>query len=754
MRMNEGKFEQVYIIMKSLSIIYTVFGIGLLLYFAGTLQNCSTAAKDGTASLAGEYMGTQNCVECHVKEYKDWLGSHHDLSMQEANDSTVLGDFNNSVFENKGITSRFFKKDGKFFVNTEGVNGEYQNFEIEYAFGVTPLQQYMISLPGGRLQCLHITWDSEKNKWFDLQPSEKFAPDDWMHWTKGSMTWNTMCADCHSTYLEKNYFQEADSFHTTWEIINVSCEACHGPAKKHVEYVNSKAHEKGERVKGSYMYQTADLSSKELTDQCARCHAFRSQFSEVYDHSGHLMDHYVPEVLRPGMYHSDGQILEEVYVYGSFLQSKMYQNNVGCTDCHDAHSMRVRVDGNPLCIQCHIPNQYDTPEHHFHEDKTDGALCINCHMPGKYYMGNDYRRDHSFRVPRPDQSVKYGTPNACNQCHEDQTAQWSADAIVEWYGPKRQPHYSDILTAANAGEPEAFPKMVQMMSDTSQPEIVRATAIWHLSNWNDEMAQNAIIQALKDTNDLIRHTAVGAMNNFSMEDRMRYLPELLNDSIRAIRAHTAYALAEAPGQLIPERMKSDLDKAMKEYEGVLAMQADFPTGQMMQGQYYHKKGDMENAEKAYLRAIQKDPYLSHPQMNLANLYYNQGRMDEAEKLLKQAVEKVPEEGEAHYMLGLLLAEKEQLEAAESHLAKAAKLTGNPRHYYNWALTLQHLEKVKEAEGAFLEALKIDPYSVDNIYALAILYIQQKNLSKARPLLEELLKIQPDNPQLLELMQTL
>ena len=722
------------------SILPISFGLAFLLFVAGMWQQCSP----GSLSLEKQYIGTQACASCHEPEMTAWQGSHHDRSMQVATDQTVLGDFGNARFESNGVVSTFFKKDGKFFVNTEGSDSLHHDFEIKYTFGVTPLQQYMVEMERGKIQCLLLAWDDIDKKWFDLQPDNRYPPDDWMHWTRGSMTWNTMCADCHSTYLQKNYFEAQDSFDTRWAIMDVSCEACHGPGLEHQKYVKSSAYKRGERVTGSFMHLTADLSSQEQVDQCARCHSRRSQYSKVYDHSGVFMDHYLPEILRPGLYYPDGQILDEVYVYGSFLQSKMYRNSVRCSDCHDAHSLKLKFSGNELCLQCHVKEKYDTPSHHFHDPAGEGASCISCHMPGRIYMGNDYRRDHSFRVPRPDLSLRFGSPNSCNECHDDKTAAWAAEAVVEWYGPVRQPHFADILAPVLSGAQAAGPELRSMLGDTSKPEIVQATAIWLLGSSGDEASRQTLIDGLAHQNPLVRFMAVDAMEHFPAEDRVRYLVPLLNDPVFTVRTQAAYVLAGPADQLLQGEEKQAFERADQEFQEVLVMQADFPGGQLLKGQYFYKKKDLERTGQAFKGAIRRDPYLLPAYLNLAQLYYQEGKNADAVREFKNAIRVQPDNASAWYSLGLLLAEMDELQEAKIYLAKAAELGGNPRYYYNLGLVYQNLEQNIEAEAAFKKALAIDPASEANLYALAILYLQHGQSKKARGVVGKLLEISPDN----------
>ena len=70
---------------------------------------------------------------------------------------------------------------------------------------------------------------------------------------------------------------------------------------------------------------------------------------------------FAPVLPMPPAYHPDGQVKEEDYVYGSFVQSRMYQSGVTCSHCHDPHGGQLKASGNAVCTQCHVPQVYDTP---------------------------------------------------------------------------------------------------------------------------------------------------------------------------------------------------------------------------------------------------------------------------------------------------------------------------------------------------------------------------------------------------------
>jgi Flp pilus assembly protein TadD len=727
--------------------------LGVIFLFKG----CGpTSARDqmGMRILTDrDYVGSETCQSCHEKAYADWHGSDHDKAMMKADFNSVRGYFN-TTFTSQGVTSTFFMKDGRYFVNTQGPDGEYHDYEVIYTFGIRPLQQYIVQFPDGRLQCLRTAWDTEKREWFDLYPDIEIEPDEWLHWSRGGLNWNTMCSDCHSTNVHKNFDPETKSFNTTYSIINVSCEACHGPGREHVDFANSRRFDSASYNPRDHLYMTSRLTAHEQVDDCARCHARRVQYTLAYNHEGEFMDHYVPEILRDHLYFADGQIYDEVFEYSSFTQSKMYQMNVKCTDCHNPHSLELKLVGNALCGQCHSPSQYDTPEHHFHTVNTEGAECINCHMTGRVYMGNDYRRDHSFRVPRPDLSVKYNVPNSCNQCHDhqDKSAQWAADAIVEWYGPDRVENYADILTLGSTRTQEAVPHLIRLIDDPTQTAMARATAIWYLDQIVPSGTVDAIIRSLKSEDHIVRHTAINSLITMPPDQKSQHIAPLLQDRIRTVRLAAANALADVPMERIRPEFRADFERTLQEYMHSFGIRLDFPGGQFEVAQFYDRTGEDHRAEQAYIMAVELDNRLNAARLNLAHLYNRQGQNEKAIELFQMVIEQEPEYGLTYYSLGLLYAEENRMHEAIENLSKAAELENNPRIFYNLGIAYQQTNQPDSAENAYLRGLLLDPNDHNLMYALSVLYIQQEMFPNARPYVEELISAYPDNAQLRQMRQ--
>ena len=697
------------------------------------------------------FLGDNNCKECHEDEFKDWKGSHHDLAMQIADSTTVLGDFNNNTFKSQGVTSHFYKKGKDFYVNTEGPDGKNHDYKIVYTFGITPLQQYIVQFPNGHYQCLRTAWDTEKSKWFDLYPDFKVVHSEWLHWSRGGLNWNNMCSDCHSTNVRKNYDYKTESYNTKYAIINVNCEACHGPGKQHVEDVNRLG---DNYVSSGTMRMTLNTAPKDLVDQCARCHMRREQFSQAFNFAGTMLDHYFPQLIEEPIYQPDGQILDEDYVYGSFVQSKMYKNNVTCNNCHNSHSLKLKFDGNALCAQCHVTDKYDTTKHHFHKMNTEASQCINCHMPGKYYMGNDFRRDHSFRVPRPDISVKYGTTNACAGCHKKDD-KWAWEAFQKLYGTVDSLHFSDKLVPGIRRQPHAEIGLLELINDKNEVEIVRASAVKALAAYNTENFINQYLSWLNDRSAVVRGATLDVLSEINNTDYVNSILPLLKDPKRSVRIKAFTTLSGLNENNVPETYKTVYEKVKIEFFTHLDTNSDFVGGRVKRANYHLKRGETEQGIAGYESALALDNLNNQARLTLANLYYNVKNFKKAEDAFKTVIAQEPDFGPTYYSLGLMYAELNRINDAIVQLQKAqVKMPENTRVYYNLSLLYDKNNDQKNAENILVKGLKIDANNESILYALAYHYSKYGQENKAKNILVRLVQLYPNNPQYASFLQGL
>ncbi len=735
-------------------------------------------SERGWAESSAEFVGAAVCAECHKGQADLWRGSHHAQAMREATEATVLGDFAGASFDYFGTKTTFSREGGKFRVHTDGPDGALHGYDVAYTFGVYPLQQYLIAMPGGRLQALGAAWDARPKdkggqRWFHLYQDQKLASGNRLHWTGRDQTWNYMCADCHSTNVNKNFDLSTNTYATTWSEVDVSCESCHGPASNHVAWAKAqagapsgqsttetqgtprfgltnwlKARDNGHwemNPETGIAKRTEPLVSAEI-DTCAACHSRRRVISADAAPGAKLLDSYAPAYLEPGLYHADGQIDGEVFEFGSFVQSRMYGAGVTCSNCHEPHSLALRAEANSLCGQCHLPAKFDTVEHSHHQPGSSGALCVNCHMPAKTYMGVDERRDHSFRVPRPDLSTSLGPPNACTQCHTDKPADWAARSIAAWYPRGRQttPHYGTALQAGRSGGPGAEQALNRLIANREVPAIARASALLLLPRYPSAASSASVQSAIKDPDPLVRAAAPRALSGSPSPEIVQSVAMLLMDPMRAVRVEAARALAGTDPQVLSVDQRAAFTKATSELVAAEMTDADRPEAHLNLGLLDVRRQRPAEAEGEYRTALRLDPSFVPAMVNLADLARMRGMDEQGARLLRDAMAIEPDNAAVRYSLGLLLVRQRNYPEALPLFRRATELApDNVRYGYVYAIALNSTGSYRQAIDELERAHRRGPDDRDVMTALVSLTREKGDLVAALFYARQLLGRYPD-----------
>lgn len=684
-------------------------------------KTTKTVSKSTVSGSSATYIGSEACIDCHSAEVEAWQGSHHDMAMKHATDDSVLGNFDNQTITHQGKPNRFFRKGHEFWVNIEGPDGQFKDYKISYTFAFEPLQQYMVEFEDGRVQLIPFAWDSRTKseggqRWFHLYPDT--TNTDEFYWTNSGQNWNFMCADCHSTNLEKNYDMASNTYSTTWSEINVGCEACHGPASEHVEQAKQAAHSakanSGKSVQltahygfdrdlsksvkewvyqeGNSTLQPKDIIHTNQVQTCAQCHSRRTQLNETADHvKGSFFDKYRLSLISPELYHHDGQIYDEDYVYGSFLQSAMAEKGVTCTNCHDPHTAELKIAEEAVCSQCHIASEYTPEKHTFHEANTEASKCTTCHMPETTYMEVDPRRDHSWHVPRPDISQHIKTPNVCTSCHEDKTDQWANKQIGQWFPDSKyrnQQHFAVAFYADSIGHRGAEDALAYSAQDSSLSNIIRASSLERLSGNTGKNTLISLARAVKHDDEMIRLGVVQGSSGFPFTDRWQILEPLLTDPVLSIRSETAGALVRYWGEMNPLQ-KDQIKPALEEYIEIQRFNGDRGFGRTNLGNVYRDLGKHEQAIEYYLGAIKIEPYFENSYANLADLYRALGDEPKALATLKQGIQAQPKSSVLPYSAGLSLLRVKDYDQATRYLKQAAETAQtDPQYWYVYGLALE------------------------------------------------------------------
>jgi tetratricopeptide (TPR) repeat protein len=713
---------------------------------AWSVSHRSTRSVGPVSGAPATFLGSDSCASCHAPEHAAWKRSQHARAMQHASPESVRGNFENAHFTYNGVTSTFFRREGRYYVRTDGADGQLADFEVKFTFGLEPLQQYLVELPGGRVQALSIAWDTRPaaaggGRWFHLYPDDKVGHADELHWTGRQQNWNFMCADCHSVDVHKNYDPAANRYATRYAEVPVGCEACHGPGSAHAawaQHPDKSLASEGLTVllterRGVHWAISADTgnatrSAARTTDTeigvCAPCHARRAQVADDYRAGRPWLDDYLPALLTAPLYYPDGQQKDEVYIWASFLESRMYAHGVTCSDCHDPHSGKARLEGDALCGQCHSLPKYASTAHHHHAPEGEGARCVSCHMPTTTYMQVDARRDHSLRIPDPAASAALGTPNACNACHRDQDPAWAAATLARWNGHAPHPFqdFGAAFAAADAGHAGAGAGLAAIARDAAQPAIVRASAVTRLAATPDDSTPQVAAMAAQEASPLLRLAALTLVDVMPPPQRESVARPLLGDPVRSVRIEAARVLAPVAGNSPALAADPAWQRAQAEYVTSQNYNADRPESRVALGTFLGLTGQGEQAAQQFAAARALDPAFAPAYVNEADLWRALGADARAGDVLRAGLKAVPQDPSIHYAAALWLIRAHDRGAALAEFAHAAQLGPQvPRYAEVYGIALNELGQHAQAVRVLEEARRRWPQDPSIRNALAAAY---------------------------------
>ncbi|MFO1417780.1 MAG: ammonia-forming cytochrome c nitrite reductase subunit c552 [Methylotetracoccus sp.] len=724
-----------------------------------------------------QHVGSSICAECHKAEYEAWRGSDHALAMQVASPDTVLGNFEGAKFRHGSTTSRFLRRDGRYVVETDGPDGRLTEFPIKYTFGVKPLQQYLIELSGGRLQALSIAWDARSRsdggqRWYHLYPNEIIDHRDPLHWTGPYQNWNYMCADCHSTHVQYNYDAKADRLDTRWSEISVACEACHGPGSQHVSWARGPrtpgVEDPALAAKGLAVHlkrtppprpaqSPADTTPPSSFDEpeelnvCARCHSRRTALTNAFRAADGFEQHYLPALLTADLYHVDGQILDEVYEYNSFRQSRMFSQGVRCSHCHEPHSLALRGDPQTVCLQCHAAERYVAVSHDHHPRRAD-ARCVDCHMPSKTYMGIDKRRDHSFRVPRPDLSASLGVPDACGQCHK-RGPDWSAARVRKWLGrdAKGFQQFAGAFDTVRSGGIGAERSLRDLLRAESAPPLVKGSLLAAAGQFVGAIPDE-LTASLASSHSAQRLGALRALEAASPEERWHYAAHLLEDPIRHIRIEAARMLM-APN--LDDRQRQRIERPLHELREAAETYVSVPSWRLISADLNAREGRIDQAIADYEAALRIQPVFGRAYVNLADLYRGLGDEQRARAILDRGLAVLPEDGALHYALGLHFVRIRETARGMQELKRATELSTDDAGFaYAYAVGLDSTGHAAAAMSFLHQRLAHHPSERQSLYLLTQLALQHGKASAVRPFERTLERLGEDDPDARRLLDWL
>ncbi|MEN8828926.1 MAG: multiheme c-type cytochrome [Lentimonas sp.] len=645
-------------------------------------------------------IGPEACVECHAEEVAEWKSSHHAKANRPISMERDAGAFTPARrIKESGVTYELALKGTEFELHVVDDDKPSLTYKLVGVIGETPLRQYLAVLPGNKFQTISATYDVFNDKWVDVFAGQDRVPGEWGHWTGQGMNWNSNCAYCHTTEYQKGFDFDANTYHSTWVQQGLACAECHSNLESHVK----------EAAKDNYISTIPAQSTEQVEANCATCHSRRDQLTaDAFKIGDNYHDHFglsLPD--QPGLYHADGQILDEVFVYGSFEMSNMGHAGVSCMDCHNPHTLEhiLPFENNMLCMRCHeAGGTMNAPiikpvEHSFHKEGSTGNQCVECHMPKTTYMQVDPRADHGFHSPDPLMTKELGIPNACSNCHNDQSLDWAVEHAETWYGDRlehsRQRARARALTAAYTLQPEGMNALLELAAEEIIPAW-QATYSGLLANYLPNVKVVEHLKSLADhESPLVRARVVSALAMLPEIDRT--VIDKLSDPTLSVRMNAARSVSSR-NQPISNQQTLDEWNTYQEFN------SDRPQSLLMQASKAASENRPADVQKFIARALlmdSKNPEMYHQG---AILLSSAGLNDAATRYLNTGWEMASDNVMFPYSLGLLAAESNDLNKAVGYLEEAVAM--QPQFYrawYNLSLAYQKLNRPEDTARAQLKA---------------------------------------------------
>jgi len=567
-----------------------------------------------------------------VEKYQQWSDSIHGRMIQLANRKSVVS--NPDLPGGPGNAKLW--KDDRFYI----VEGGIEN-KVEYTLGNRRVQHYLTMRSNGQIHVLHTAWDVKRQEWFDSKDIVRDAPE------KFIQQWNTSCFYCHTTQQVqdvKGFDPQTFEYKTAWVESSAACERCHGPMASH-----ARAAEVGESSK--YPSAKPDTSFAKLM-VCGQCHWAKTVVATGFDMRKPYFDHYSPglmhlddgEVNDPSWW-ADGRPRRFSNEAAAFFMSGCFQSGKAtCMSCHDPHWNRT--DGNDAlmnksdqyCINCHVGQKSSSHTNHTVESK--GSSCVGCHMPHSVNGVKTTMRDHSMSFPEPENTVRYGIPNACNECHADKAPQWALDNVEKWYPSRsaRPRMRATAFTLARKNDIRSVNALIRLTTDSGENAEIRAAAVGYLGRFNSELATRMLIALVGDKEPLVRIEAARGLASVATTGSANALAKLLDDPYRAVRVRAAASLTSPlfPNLTFETETRKSFDKAVDEFRKSLELEGDHPNIQIRLGGLEYTLGNHELSRQAYIRALRLNPQEPEAYVGLALLEMEKGNRTQALRYAQRA----------------------------------------------------------------------------------------------------------------------
>ncbi len=728
--------------------------IFFLIILFGSLSFSCKHKKNNQQTADTTFSGSESCIDCHERFYELWAPSWHGKAMQPVN-AGFVAEYRLPAevpVEVEGKQYHITYEDSSMIM-VEKKDGEVlKEYPLVWSLGGRNVFCFLTPLDKGKLQTIPLAYDMNREQWFNYPASSirhfgEEEEDEALPWKDPMYTFNTGCYNCHVSQLSTNFDLATETYHTTWREPGINCETCHGPSAEHVE-VCREAEKTGEEPEDLKIIITSTFTPEQHDASCAPCHAKVTPVTASYMPGEPFFDHFDIATLEDPDFYPDGRDLGENYTMTGWMMNPCKEeSDLNCVTCHTS-SGRNRFSENPndACTSCHEYNGTHLQEHTMHEPGSEGSVCVNCHAPTREFVGHFLRSDHSFRPPMPEATIKFGSPNACNSCHTDESPEWANEIVKSRTNGDYQEetlYWAQLIKEAREGQWERLDEMLDIIEKDAYGEVVVTSFIRLLNSCSDEKKWSTILGALQDNESpLVRAAAATALSGNLSEEAKNALLTAAADDYRVVRVSAALSLSPFGDDRFTTAEATTRGEATDEYIGSLLARPDNWSSHYNKGLFHQNRGEVQKALNSYETAARLYPHALLPLINSSVLYSSVGNTTKAEENLRKAVQHEPDNEAANLNLGLLLAEQGKMQEAEAALRRA--LEANPQQAvaaYNLSVIASKQSVARAVEYASIAA-ESRPEEPKYAYTLAYYQLENNEKEKAIATLKKLIDDHP------------
>ena len=644
-----------------------------------------------------QFAGSEACAKCHAEEYTAWRGSTHARAGGAPKDATLIARFDGQPLRFKEATVIPTRKtDGSLAFLVEEFSGDRFELPVDAVIGGGHMvgggtQSFFQKFPDGTMRFLPFDFIRKENQWFvQLERDLTWAPitpnlslyQDLANWPPnrvlGTPIGMSNCQNCHGSQIAVAYNEKERRYQTHYQTLQINCESCHGPGKRHIDIVSKPGFEKLTDIGVTAL---ATVSKEQSLQVCFQCHATKTLLREEPYLQGARFEDYF-SVLLPLFteepFTVDGRVNSFGYQSNHMFSDCYLNGSMTCVDCHDPHSQTYRdVFGRPLvgrfdnrqCTSCHASKASGT-EHSRHKPDSPGNQCISCHMPFLQHQGVGQhftfaRSDHSIPIPRPAFDQQIGIENACQKCHSDKDIAWQEEKVIEWWGSAKphNPVVAGLIQARGLPDPELTQDLLLAPHADHPMAQMRGLATFirrFVRPGRSFTNQSTIakIQAFARQDDLdlkalalmALHTGYGErsdVRDFLSEQRAR-----LGSNPLAIESRWAVA-ADAFGMALAQN--DDFPGALDCFKRSLEIQPRNIVTMSHLAQAQFRAGQLAEAIATFRNAIKASPTTANLYFQLAQIHAHQNQLLEAIANLEQGLRYAPHDQAAQGFLEQLRA---------------------------------------------------------------------------------------------------